>query len=193
MPDQPDTNGFRPPADRIDGEGFFLRRLAVDDCTTDYVRWLNDPRVNRFLETRFSTQTLESIRSFVAEKASSSTEFLYGIFAGEEARHIGNIKLGPVRIPHLSAAVSLFIGDETWWGKGMASRSIVALSNHAFANTGLKKLHAGMYAANTASLAAFLKAGYREEGLLRSHVEDGKNREDVQLVGLTDKDYNISG
>lgn len=190
MPDQPVTNGFRLPADLIDGEGFFLRRLTVDDCTMDYVRWLNDPRVNRFLETRFSTQTLESIRSFVAEKASSSTEFLYGIFAGEEARHIGNIKLGPVRIPHLSAAVSLFIGDETWWGKGIASKAIAILSKHAFDHMGLQKLHAGMYEANKGSLNAFLKAGYHEEGLLRSHVMDGDVRSDIHLVGIVAGDIN---
>ncbi|MCB1460744.1 MAG: GNAT family N-acetyltransferase [Nitratireductor sp.] len=169
-----------------------MRRLTVDDCTSDYVRWLNDPRVNRFLETRFSSQTLESVRSFVAEKADSSTEFLYGIFVGKEARHIGNIKLGPVRIHHLSAFISLFIGEEAWWGKGLASRSIYTLSRHAFTHSGLKKLHAGIYAANTASLHAFLKAGYRKEGLQRSQVAFGSKRDDVQLVGLTAKDWNIS-
>jgi len=41
-----------------------LRTLQADDCYAIYVDWLNDPVVNRFLETRFLPQSLETLKSY---------------------------------------------------------------------------------------------------------------------------------
>ena len=40
----------------------FLRALQPADLNSTYLGWMNDPAVNRYLETRFLPQTLEAIR-----------------------------------------------------------------------------------------------------------------------------------
>ncbi|MBO6899848.1 MAG: GNAT family N-acetyltransferase [Rhizobiaceae bacterium] len=160
-----------------------LRRLTPNDVTDAYVGWLNDPDVYRFLETRLSVQNKKSVLDFVAEKAASDNEFLFGMFLRDSGRHIGNIKVGPIHRHHKVADVSLLIGERDCWGKGYAAEAITAVSRHAFEKLGVAKLSAGMYVANEGSRRAFLKAGYRQEGLRRAHYESEDGRTDLVEVG----------
>lgn len=165
-----------------------LRELEVSDCTPEYVGWLNDSEINRYLETRHEPQDEVSVREFVERCLAKSDEFLFGIFLAEGGRHIGNIKVGPVRGHHGLADISLFIGARDCWGKGYATEAIVALSRRAFEELGVAKLSASMYAPNEGSRQAFLKAGYREEGLRRGHLELDGARCDVVELGLLPSD-----
>lgn len=36
----------------IDGERIYLRELKEEDALKKYCRWINDPKVNKFLETK---------------------------------------------------------------------------------------------------------------------------------------------
>ena len=50
---------------RIEGERIYLRSLAVEDATEEYVSWLRDEEVNQFLEVHVSNHTLESVRETI--------------------------------------------------------------------------------------------------------------------------------
>jgi RimJ/RimL family protein N-acetyltransferase len=169
---------------RINTERLYLRPLADADCTQAYVEWLNDPEVNRFLETRYVVQTPSSVRDFVRSVNAHDREHLFGIFLRAGDRHIGNIKVGPIGIHHPLADVSLFIGDRQSWGLGYASEAIAALSRYAFNELGVKKLSAGMYALNAGSYHAFRKAGFQEEGRRRRHYMYEGQLCDVVELGL---------
>lgn len=176
---------------RIDVERLYLRELTVDDCSEEYVSWLSDPTVNRFLETRHAVQDAASVRSFVERMAAKEDEFLYGIFLQESERHVGNIKVGPIRREHSLADVSLLLGARDVWGQGIATEAIRAISIHAFTTLGVAKLSASMYSANEGSRRAFIKAGFADEGLRRAHyVLDGE-RCDLREVGLLACDLGI--
>lgn len=146
-----------------------FRPLQEADCTPRYVAWLGDPEVRRFLETRHATQTLDSVRAYVRAVNARDGEHLFGMFLRQGGRHVGNIKIGPVRREHGLADISLFIGERDCWGQGYATEAIVAASAHAFGALGVRKLSAGIYAPNTGSIRAFLKAGYREEARRPGH------------------------
>lgn len=173
---------------RLVSKRIHLRPLSMADCTALYVAWLNDPGVNRYLETRHVPQTLERVREFVAGVNARDDEHLLGIFLDEGDRHIGNIKVGPVSCHHLVADVSLFIGEQGAWGYGYATEAIVTVSRFAFTELGVRKLAAGMYAPNQASYKAFLKAGYKPEGLRRKHYLLGEEMCDILEVGLLPED-----
>lgn len=157
---------------KISGKRISLQIIKPEMVTECYVKWLNDPSVNRFLETRFSTQSLDTCRGFVSAAFSNPTEFLMGIFINSENRHIGNIKLGAVNQNHLTGQISLFIGDTAYWGKGYAREAIQLIAGWGFANLSLKKIEAGCYDQNLASLRTFLSVGFQVEGFFRSHVDD---------------------
>lgn len=168
-----------------------LRELEERDCSPEYEEWLSDHEVNRFLETRFSSHDRASIRSFIARVRSDPDEFLFGIFLRSDGRHIGNIKVGPIRRVHGLADVSLLIGARDCWGRGYASEAIAALSRYAFAHLAISKLSASMYSQNQASRLAFIKAGYRDEGLRRGHYELDGQRCDLYELGLLPADIEV--
>lgn len=163
-----------------------LRPLTEADVTDAYIGWLNDPEVTRYLETRHGAQTRESVRAFVAAVNARAEEHLFGIILGD--RHVGNIKVGPVHPVHRLADVSLLIGARDVWGRGIAAETIALVSRHAFAALGARKLSASLYAANVGSERAFLRAGYRREGLRRAHYALESGRSDIVELGLTPAD-----
>lgn len=154
----------------IDTPRLLLRSLRDCDVSQTYVEWLNDPEVNHYLETRYSTQTMDSCREFVRRCNSDESEHLFGMFLKDNGRHIGNVKLGLINRLHCRGQISLFIGEKTLWGKGLAHEVVQAVTKYGFECVGLDRLEAGCYEENLSSLRVFLSVGYTIEGFFRSHV-----------------------
>lgn len=148
----------------------FFRPLCAGDATQQYAEWLNDPEVNRYLETRHSEQTIESCKLYVSESNEDENCHLFGMFTADTQEHIGNIKIGFINRNYMTGQLSLFIGDKSQWGKGYATEAVAALTRHAFEELQLERVEAGCYEENFGSLKAFLKAGYSVEGFARKHV-----------------------
>jgi ribosomal-protein-alanine N-acetyltransferase len=175
--------------DRLDGDAVFLRPLGGDDITANYLGWLNDPEVNRFLETRHRPQTMQTIREFVEHVNASEDQFLFGIFLKTDGRHIGNIKLGPVKAVHRLADVTLLIGARDCWGKGLATDAIRTITRFGFETLRLSKLTASMYVGNVGSTRAYLSAGFAQEGVRRKHYILAGEPTDVVELGLCADDW----
>lgn len=168
------------------GERIYLRALRPSDVSQRYVNWLNDPEINRYLESRFSSHDLNSTEAFVACVAESDSSVLFGIFKAADDSHVGNIKVGPIEIKHATADIGLMIGERRAWGKGFGSEAIQLVSQWAFDDLGLKKLTAGAYAENVGSIKAFERAGFEIEGRRLSQAEIAPGvRIDVVLMGRT--------
>lgn len=173
----------------LEGARVALRPVTADDVGPAYVGWLNDPEINRFLESRHSESSEESVRAFVDRITASDGDYLFAIRLAQDDRHIGNVRLGPIRAEHRLAELSLYIGDRTAWGQGYGGETVALVTRFAFEELRLNKTVGRSYAANEASIHAFLRAGYREEGRLREHyLLDGKPM-DLVVMGCTAGDY----
>ncbi len=171
--------------EEIRGSRLLLRAISPDEVTPEYVAWMNDPEVVRYLESRGTVQTAETVRRFVETANQSPDDRLFGIFLADTGRHIGNIKIGGINRRHGFADVGLLIGDRREWGKGYAAEAIALATRFAFEELGLVKLTAGVYEPNVASLRAFLRAGYREAGRLRLHrVSEGGRVDQIIMERL---------
>ncbi len=159
-----------------------LRPLAAADVSQRYVQWLNDPHVNRYLESRLVVQTRETVEAFVRAMNASAHDLLLGMFTREAQRHIGNIRLGPIDEYHRRAPIGLLLGEKDAWGRGFGTEAVSAVADDAFGRLALEKLIAGCYAANLASLRLFHKAGFHEEARLRRHWRSGDEWTDGVLL-----------
>jgi RimJ/RimL family protein N-acetyltransferase len=62
-----------------------------------------------------------------------------------------------------------------FWGRGIMTAVVRRLCEHAFAELGLAKITAHVFAHNPASARVLEKCGFHEEGFLRKHyLKDGK-------------------
>ncbi len=162
-----------------------LRAVDASDLNQTYLEWLNDPEINRFLETRFIPQSVEALRSYWQNHHHDNSSPWFAITLLDSKKHIGNIKIGPIHWLHRTADISLFIGEKSCWGKGYASEAIALIRDWAFQELDLQKLSAGIYSGNIGSRRAFEKCGFELEGTLRDEVYSCGNRLDVWRLGLS--------
>lgn len=166
------------------GERVELFVLEPEHVSEAYVGWLNDPRVNRFLESRFAQHTLESTRQFVAGCRQSDKSLLLGLRSPRHAgRHVGNIKV-EVNAHHGLGEVGILIGETQAHGQGIATQAIELIARLARTQLGLRKLSAGCYATNGGSERAFVKAGFVVEGMRPGHFLLEGRPENLVLLGL---------
>ena len=149
------------------GEKVFLRPVNLEDVSETYCGWLNDPEVNRYLETRFVVQTLASVRSYVAAAIAAPDNIFLAIIEKATNLHIGNIKLGPILPHHRRGELSFFIGEKGCWGRGYATEAVGLLTDYALRELSLVKVTAGCYSTNLGSKRVFEKLGYEIEAVLK--------------------------
>jgi RimJ/RimL family protein N-acetyltransferase len=169
---------------RWQNECVALRVLRPDDVTDAYVGWLNDPGINRFLESRFQRHDKAGVAAFVQAMLASDRNLLLAITDRADGRHVGNIKLGPIDPPHGLADIGLIIGDRMAWGRGLGTAAIQCVVEIARHELGLRKLTAGCYASNLGSARAFEKAGFHVDAVRREHLNLDGRFEDHVLLSL---------
>lgn len=73
-----------------------------------------------------------------------------------------------------SAEIGYWLG-ETFWGRGIATRAVDAMTDYAFATYPIVRIYAHVFEGNPASARVLEKAGYECEGRLRKSVyKDGR-------------------
>jgi len=158
---------------KIETERLIFTPLTLDDVTDTYLNWLLDPDVNRYLDARHYNHTIESLYQYVKAINDNRNNYFFKIIIKNTHEHIGNIKVSVN--DYQVGDIGIMLGAKSYWGKGIGSESINAITNWAFHNLTLKKMEAACCEQNLASLRAFLKCGYLIEGFLQSHtVIDGK-------------------
>ncbi len=167
----------------LQGTEIYLRPARLADANERYLGWLQDPEVNRFLEVRHQTQTLETIRAFIHSTEQSRRDHLFAICLNEGGRHIGNLRLGPVDAPNAVGTIGLMIGERACWGRGYATQAIALVCKHAFETMCLRRLTAGAYWANVGSIRAFERNGFVREGVLRGGALYAGAPMDVVILG----------
>jgi [ribosomal protein S5]-alanine N-acetyltransferase len=147
------------------------------------VRYANNRNVSRNLRDRFpypytAADADEWIR--LAEAQTRTTSFAI-VVEGEAVGGIG-IELG-ADVYRRSAEIGYWLG-EPFWGRGIASEALCAMTEYAFERFDICRLEAGVFAWNPASARVLEKAGYTLEGRSRLAVVKDGQLVDRLLYGL---------
>ena len=170
------------------GERIYLRPLEETDFTEEYVGWLNDYRVSKYLEAGRFPINLSGLRRYLERFENSKTDLILAIVEKETDRHIGNVTLNRIDWINRNADTSLIIGREEFRGKGIAAEVWNLLLDYAFKRLGLYKIIAGSIEDNSASIAVLKRLGFKVEGTLRSQVLiDGRYRDIIRFGLLRDE------
>jgi RimJ/RimL family protein N-acetyltransferase len=128
--------------------------------------WLN--LRDRFPYPYTRRDALEFLRSVVGRQP----ETVFAVTLDDEA--IGSIGFVLQQdVERVSAEIGYWLG-EPFWGRGIASEALSAVTTYATERHGLTRLFALPFASNVASCRVLEKAGYRLEARLRrSAIKDG--------------------
>ena len=133
------------------------------------VRHANNRNVSINLRDRFPfPYTMRDARNWLEHVINYQPETNFAIdVAGEAVGGIGFTLQDDVA--RRSAEIGYWLG-EGFWGRGIATEALIAVTEHAFANYDLCRLYAHVFDWNGASARVLEKAGYAFEGRLRKSV-----------------------
>ena len=125
--------------------------------------------------------TKQSARDWIRGVKQRSPETSFAIAVDDQA--VGGIGfvLHP-DVERVSAEIGYWLG-EPFWGRGITSAALRAVTTYAMETHGLTRLFAVPFAWNTASCRVLEKAGYVLEGRLRkSAIKDGRLTDQLQYA-----------
>lgn len=153
----------------IESERLILRPLDSSFLSQEYLNWMNDEEVNKYLESG-GDYTFEKLKHFLNEVEKSSILF-WAIIIKDSNKHIGNIKIDPISKRNKTGEYGILIGDKNEWGKGYAKEASSSILKFCFSDRILlRKVTLGVVAENESALLLYQKLGFIQEGLLKSHV-----------------------
>ena len=120
-------------------------------------------------------------RDFIRGARQRTPETMFAIAVNDEA--VGGIGfvLHP-DVERVSAEVGYWVA-EPFWGRGLATEALGAITAYASRTHGLTRIYAVPFAWNTASCRVLEKAGYVLEGRLRrSAIKDGRVTDQLQYA-----------
>ncbi|WP_396146325.1 GNAT family N-acetyltransferase [Flavobacterium sp.] len=156
----------------INTERLILLPLSMEYCSEEYLNWLNDPEVYKFLETR-GNQNMEMLKDFIENQIKNKVA-IWAITLKSSGKHIGNIKIDPINFKHGFGEYGILMGEKNEWGKGYAKEASIGVIDYFFNEINLRKITLGVVRQNTQAVALYEKLGFVTEGIYKEHlVYDG--------------------
>jgi RimJ/RimL family protein N-acetyltransferase len=164
------------------GELVRLRTFEAADAKR-YRAWVNDPEIARLID-RAGPVTPSEHEAWYRALVASPSAAAFAVDRLTDGAFIGIVWLYDIHQRHRRAEVRIVIGEKSAWGGGYGTDALRALVRLAFGPLKLEKLWADVLATNPRAAAAFERAGFTREGLLREdRVQDG-GRVDVIRLGI---------
>jgi RimJ/RimL family protein N-acetyltransferase len=163
------------------GARLYLRELNTNfDNLENYLGWLRDTNVNRFITSARRDYTKEELVDYINGKNNSDRAMLFGIFDGHTSKLIGTVKLEPINPEIKSAWVGILIGDSKNHGKGYGYEALNILC--VFCNSFLKlnRIFLGVSPNNIPAVKLYEKFGFspygNERNVMYLDIEDYKSK-----------------
>ena len=168
-----------------------LRDIEIQDITSEYIGWLNDLRVTKYLEIRFIPQTIEKIKKYVQSALEDTRNKMhFGVYDKSGERLVGTVTLPNINWNHYFAEISFVIGHPEASGKGYATEAVHGIIYYVFRQCKIVKLFGGYYQGHEKSATVFKNNGFQIEGRVYKKLINYKNqRVDHIIEGLLSKGF----
>jgi len=154
-----------------------LRHQKISDARRFY-EILSNPN---FIYFQAKPKSIEDEKTFLRENASKrkkKIEYNYAIILENEVVGACGIRIKQ-NMPHIGE-IGYFM-DETYWGKGLASKAVKLLEKIALKELCLKRLEIIIMQKNAASKQVAIKNKYKKEGSLSKAILNRGKYEDAFL------------
>jgi len=166
---------------RIELGEWCVRSLVAGDAES-ITKYANNRNISLNLRDRFPyPYTRADAEGFIAAAWAQRPETDFAIASRSEA--IGGIGFHPQADVHrLTAEIGYWLG-EPFWGRGIATQALSAVTSYAIETHGFTRMFAVPFATNPASCRVLEKAGYvLEARLRRSAIKDGQVIDQLQYA-----------
>ncbi len=156
--------------------------LGIRHITKEYVRWMNDKDVIRFLDSG-GDYDLKKLENYIKNAVRLKTLF-WAIHVKNSKKHIGNIKIDPIDKKNNYGEYGIMIGDKKSWGKGFGKEASLGVIKYCFEKLKLRKINLGLIDLNINAMKLYLSIGFEVEGVFKKHVLFENNYETSLRMAL---------
>lgn len=135
-----------------------IRPLKEQDAYTS-VKWRNDPEVFKFTGNIYNHEiTIDNELEWIRKVIANPTDYRCAILVDEV--YVGNIYLTDIK--EGTAHFHIFIGDKSYWGKGVAKRASLLILEYAFNVLNIKEVLLRVRNVNTSAYNLYLRLGFKD-------------------------------
>ncbi len=135
----------------------------------NYLSWLTDHenlKSLNLIDYQLNPVTQEKLERYFDSFKNSTSNHLFAIRVADGDAFVGTATLREIGYGGLYD-LGILVGDKSVRGKGIARETIGGIARHAFDELGARKICSSFPDGNIAVLLAFLKNGFKIEGLQR--------------------------
>lgn len=134
-----------------------IRPLTVEDAAVSY-KWRNDPEVWKFTGSRPSKEiTAEIERDWLKKSLGDKSKTRFAILV--DGVYVGNVQLTDIII-NQSAEFHIFIGEKSFWGKGVAKEATYQILHYAKDVLNLHSVFLDVNKENLSAINSYRKNGF---------------------------------
>jgi len=153
---------------------------ALPDDVGNLFLWLNDAEAAQS-DAHYRPVDPLAFKDWL-DRHTKAMPALFVIRILRPARAVGFVLFKNLNPPFRVAELGVRIGAEQDRGKGFGSAAIALALDYAWNSLNLRRVSLTVFAGNDRAVAAYTRAGFREEGLMRQAAFSGGQWHDVVMM-----------
>ena len=136
-----------------------------------WYKWISNPEVNRYMWPAIfgKLQSKESSEAFYAKMNTREDIIFFWIYDDEREKYLGNICLADIDNTARIAELGIVLFDLNDTSKGVWTKAVKMLLQHAFDVLWLNKIYFEVLGSNVRAIKCYEKCGFEEVGRLKNH------------------------
>jgi len=180
---------FRP--EIVAGERVYLSHFDIGDAQRT-AEWMSDLEITTHLGAIGAAYGVDDQVEWIERARRDRFNPTFAIVVREGRKFIGSISLKNVDHKRGIAEVGILVGEKSEWGKGYGTEAVRLMADYAFTLLDLHAVHLWYWSFNERARRAYVRAGFKDAGRLRSAVAVAGKRYDHVLMDLTREDFGPS-
>lgn len=165
-----------------------LRSLTRGDLV-HLPAWINDEEVNRLLFQGLVPAQEELLIEQWERDIRGEKTVVFAVCDQSSGEFIGTTGLYDVNWVFRHGEFRVFIGEKSFWGRGIGTECTKLMVVYGFEKLNLNKVWLGVVTENKAAVRAYEKAGFTKEGILRQEQYRNFRYYDVVRMSILREEY----
>ena len=147
----------------------YLRSLILEDAKTSYL-WRNNPLIWKYTGRKpLPKITVETETEWLKNAFENKNDHRFAICTTENCKYIGNVQL--INVNDESAEYHIFIGDISYWGKGVGKQATHLMLKYGFNHLKLAFITLQVHESNSSAKSLYQKLGFIECGITGNFID----------------------
>jgi len=152
----------------IVGESVTLRALNVVD-SPKILEWVNNPQLRYLTGTIYPVSDIEH-ETWFKNRVVEKTNKMFGVQDKIDDQLIGIVGLKNIDFINRNAEMYIYIGEESYLGKGLGTEAASLITKFAFDELNLHRIYLMVFSYNHRAIRSYEKVGFIKEGVMKDSV-----------------------